>query len=39
MTKVRAYELSKELVEPSKEIMAVLHDLEVSAKNHMSATL
>ncbi len=37
MVKVRAYELSKELGFPSKEIVKVLHDYNVSTKNHMSA--
>ncbi len=37
MEKIRAYELSKAFGIPSKEIVKVLHDYEVSAKNHMSA--
>ncbi len=35
--KIRAYELSKTLGFPSKEIVKVLHDYQVSTKNHMSA--
>ena len=35
--KIRGYELSKSFGIPSKEIVKVLHDYEVSAKNHMSA--
>lgn len=34
--KIRGYELSKSFGIPSKEIVKVLHDYEVSAKNHMS---
>lgn len=37
MEKIRAYELSKAFGFPSKEIVKVLHDYNVSAKNHMSA--
>ena len=37
MEKIRAYELSKAFGFPSKEIVKVLHDYEVSGKNHMSA--
>ena len=37
MEKIRAYELSKAFGIPSKEIVKVLHDYEVSTKNHMSA--
>ena len=37
MEKIRAYELSKAFGIPSKEIVKVLHDYEVSQKNHMSA--
>lgn len=37
MEKIRGYELSKAFGIPSKEIVKVLHDYEVSAKNHMSA--
>ena len=37
MEKIRAYELSKSLGFPSKEIVKVLHDYQVSTKNHMSA--
>ncbi len=37
MEKIRAYELSKIFGFPSKEIVKVLHDYNVSAKNHMSA--
>lgn len=37
MEKIRAYELSKIFGFPSKEIVKVLHDYEVSTKNHMSA--
>lgn len=37
MEKIRAYELSKSFGFPSKEIVKVLHDYEVSTKNHMSA--
>ena len=37
MEKIRAYELSKTLGFPSKEIVKVLHDYQVSTKNHMSA--
>ena len=37
MIKVKAYELSKGFGIPSKEIVKVLHDYEVSTKNHMSA--
>ena len=37
MEKFRAYELSKAFGFPSKEIVKVLHDYEVSGKNHMSA--
>ncbi len=36
MEKIRAYELSKAFEIPSKEIVKVLHDYEVSTKNHMS---
>lgn len=35
--KIRGYELSKSFGIPSKEIVKVLHDYEISAKNHMSA--
>ncbi len=35
--KIRGYELSKSFGIPSKEIVKVLHDYEVSTKNHMSA--
>lgn len=37
MEKIRAYELSKLFGFPSKNIVKVLHDYEVSTKNHMSA--
>ncbi len=37
MEKIRAYELSKAFGFPSKEIIKVLHDYNVSTKNHMSA--
>ena len=37
MEKIRAYELSKAFGFPSKEIVKVLHDYNVSTKNHMSA--
>ena len=37
MEKIRAYELSKAFGIPSKEIVKVLHDYNVSTKNHMSA--
>ncbi len=37
MTKIKAYEISKGLGVPSKEIVKVLHDYGVSEKNHMSA--
>ncbi len=37
MEKIRAYELSKSFGFPSKEIVKVLHDYNVSTKNHMSA--
>ncbi len=37
MEKIRAYELSKSFGFPSKEIVKVLHDYNVSDKNHMSA--
>ena len=37
MDKIRAYELSKDMGFPSKEIVKVLHDYEVTTKNHMSA--
>ncbi len=37
MEKIRAYELSKAFGFPSKEIVKVLHDYNVSSKNHMSA--
>ncbi len=37
MEKIRAYELSKAFGFPSKEIVKVLHDYNVSDKNHMSA--
>ena len=37
MEKIRAYELSKSFGFPSKEIVKVLHDYQVSTKNHMSA--
>ena len=37
MTKIKAYEISKGLGIPSKEIVQVLHDYGVSQKNHMSA--
>ncbi len=37
MEKIRAYELSKAFGFPSKEIVKVLHDYNVSQKNHMSA--
>ncbi len=37
MEKIRAYELSKAFGFPSKEIVKVLHDYQVSTKNHMSA--
>lgn len=35
--KIRAYELSKAFGFPSKEIVKVLHDYNVSSKSHMSA--
>ena len=37
MEKIRGYELSKAFGIPSKEIVKVLHDYNVSDKNHMSA--
>lgn len=37
MEKIRAYELSKSFGFPSKEIVKVLHDYNVSTKNHMSS--
>ena len=37
MEKIRAYELSKSFGFPSKEIVKVLHDYQISTKNHMSA--
>lgn len=37
MEKIRAYEISKAIGFPSKEIVKVLHDYQVSTKNHMSA--
>ncbi len=37
MEKIRAYELSKAFGFPSKEIVQVLHDYNISTKNHMSA--
>ena len=37
MEKIRAYELSKAFGFPSKEIVKVLHDYNVSTKKHMSA--
>lgn len=37
MDKIRAYEISKDLGFSSKEIVKVLHEYEVSTKNHMSA--
>ena len=37
MEKIRGYELSKAFGSPSKEIVKVLHDYNVSDKNHMSA--
>ena len=37
MEKIRGYELSKAYGIPSKEIVKVLHDYNVSDKNHMSA--
>ena len=37
MVKVKAYELSKGFGIPSKEIVKILHDYDVSTKNHMSA--
>ena len=37
MEKIRGYELSKAFVIPSTEIVKVLHDYNVSDKNHMSA--
>ena len=37
MVKVKAYELSKGFGIPSKEIVKILHDYNVSTKNHMSA--
>ena len=36
MEKIRGYELSKAFGIPSKEIVKVLHDYNVSDKNHMS---
>ena len=36
MAKVKAYELSKSLGIPSKELVQVLHDYKVSDKSHMS---
>ncbi|NLM64164.1 MAG: translation initiation factor IF-2 [Firmicutes bacterium] len=37
MAKVRVFELAKELNMPSKDLVALLNDLGVKAKNHMSA--
>ena len=37
MEKIRAYELSKSFGFPSKEIVKILHDYNISSKNHMSA--
>lgn len=37
MEKIRGYELSKAFGIPSKEIVKVLHDYNISDKNHMSA--
>ncbi len=37
MVKVKAYELSKNFGIPSKDIVKILHDYEVSTKNHMSS--
>ncbi len=37
MTKIKAYEISKGFGIPSKDVVKVLHDYNVSDKNHMSA--
>jgi translation initiation factor IF-2 len=37
MTKIKAYEISKGFGIPSKEVVKILHDYNVSDKNHMSA--
>ena len=37
MAKVRVFELAKELDMPSKDLVTLLNELGVKAKNHMSA--